>query len=98
MSGKVLTREELLRAGAQNPGCVPTWDSVFATDAELRGKVEERNRELREIAAGTKTLVRCGCLGCLTDDCDHWGVDCKLKDYTLCFIGRTVDVLKERVK
>lgn len=34
-------------------------------------------------------LVRCGCLGCLTDDCEYWGTEaCTLKDYTPCLLGR----------
>lgn len=42
-------------------------------------------------------LVRCGCLGCLTDDCEHWGTpECTLKDFTPCLLGRELggDVLE----
>ncbi len=43
------------------------------------------------LAAGTAQLVQFGGLGCLTDDCIHWGVTCNSKD-PLCLIGRTVQV------
>lgn len=46
---------------------------------------------LRVELAIPSNVVRCGCLGCLTDDCAHWGKDCSLKDYTPCLIGRTLD-------
>lgn len=51
MSGKILTREELLLAGSRNPCCVPTWDSVFATDAELRFKLAAQEKEILELRA-----------------------------------------------
>lgn len=65
------------------------WLATELTEA--RGKLEIARTDMREVVVGTKRVVLCGCLGCLTDDCDHWGVDCHLKDYTLCHIGRTVD-------
>lgn len=58
---------------------------------EASRQLDIARKDMRDVAAETKRVVRCGCLGCLTDDCDHWGVDCHLKDYTLCHIGRTVD-------
>lgn len=56
--------------------------------------LEAAHIAMRAIADGTRALVRCGCLGCLTDDCDHWGKDCRSKDFTLCHIGRTIEVTK----
>lgn len=76
-------------------GCNQQWAAKagdLRTDLdEARGQLDIARKDMRDVAAETKRVVRCGCLGCLTDDCDHWGVDCHLKDYTLCHIGRTVD-------
>lgn len=40
------------------------------------------------ISVGDK--VRCGSLGCLTDDCEHWGKGCNPVDATPCLINLTV--------
>jgi hypothetical protein len=30
--------------------------------------------------------VSCGCLGCLTDDCEHFGEACKVLERTPCLL------------
>ena len=48
---------------------------------------------MRGIAAGERSLVRCGGLGCLTDDCDCWNNHvCSVVKGTLCHIGRTIEI------
>lgn len=61
-------------------------------------EIEELRADVRMVAGGAKTLVRCGCLGCLTDDCGQWGKDCLVSEMTLCRIGRTIDAMFDALK